>query len=169
MANVRKLFFVVDTNVPLVANYESVMSNECVLVCVERLRKLMEYDIIVIDDRFEIINEYKKKLHPSGQPGVGDEFLKWILTNYANPKKCNIVSITPINKKNFKEFPKHSDLANFDKTDRKFVAVANSHDKKPPILQASDSKWLNYEKTLNDCGITVNFLCRDELEEILNR
>ncbi len=59
----------------------------------------------------------------------------------------------------YQEFPKHDDLNDFDKSDRKFVAVANACTGKPPILQATDSKWWGWKDALNDVGITVHFLC----------
>jgi hypothetical protein len=49
--------------------------------------------------------------------------------------------------------------ANFDNSDRKFVAVANAHPDKPEILQATDSKWWGWKDALAKVGITVSFMC----------
>ncbi|MHB8205526.1 MAG: hypothetical protein ACYDHG_17735 [Desulfomonilaceae bacterium] len=42
-----------------------------------------------------------------------------------------------------------------------FVAVAEAHPAKPPILQATDCKWLGWKNALEKEGIIVNFLCPD--------
>jgi len=46
----------------------------------------------------------------------------------------------------------------------RFVAVANAHRGKPPILQATDSKWWGWKDALRDCGLSVELLCPDEVE-----
>jgi len=73
------------------------------------------------------------------------------------------VKITP-NGASYNEFPDHVGLENFDNSDRKFVAVANVHPTKPPILQATDSKWWGWKTALFEAGITVHFICRNFIE-----
>jgi hypothetical protein len=84
---------------------------------------------------------------------------------------CDQVKITPRKSghTDFQEFPQLAALNNFDPQDRKFVAVANAHPEKPPILQATDSKWLEWEQSLHQCGIQLEILCRDELTFIRQR
>ncbi|MBD2667198.1 hypothetical protein B6N60_02747 [Richelia sinica FACHB-800] len=155
-------YFVVDTNVPIVANEKANQASPaCVLNCANKLREIQKQHIIVLDDTWLIINEYKNKLSPSGQPGVGDAFFKWVLTNQANPQRCQQVKITPTAENGFQEFPEEESLANFDKSDRKFVAVALTHPEKPPILNAVDSDWKNFEIALKNIGITIIFLCSE--------
>jgi len=43
--------------------------------------------------------------------------------------------------------------------DCKFVAVALTHHAKPAIANAVDSDWRNYEITLAEHGVSLNFLC----------
>jgi len=64
----------------------------------------------------------------------------------------------------YEEFPTHDDLKDFDRSDRKFVAVANAHVEKPPILQATDSKWWGWKDALADVGIIVQLLCSEYVE-----
>ena len=52
-----------------------------------------------------IISEYKNKLSQTGQPGIGDAFLKWVLTNQANPNRCQTAKITETGIDSFEEFP----------------------------------------------------------------
>ena len=153
---------VVDTNVPLTANGKAKTSPECVISCIDALVKLLsDQQPLVIDDGWRILNEYKKKLSQTGQPGVGDRFLKWVLTNLANPSRCIQVPITPRrnDETHFLEFPNDPALSRFDRADRKFVAVALSHEDKPPIVVAIDRGWGRHEQALNKHGVIIDFLC----------
>ncbi|WP_008311810.1 hypothetical protein [Leptolyngbya sp. PCC 6406] len=113
----------------------------------------------MIDDRFHILKEYQNKVSPSGQPGVGDAFLKWILTHRGNPNHCHQVSITPTPNGSFKEFPSSPDLQGFDLSDHKFVATALSHPDRPAIFNAVDSDWKQFGPALAAAGVKVKQLC----------
>ncbi len=158
---------IVDTNVPLAANFEADVSDKCILTCVKHLKEIMENGCIALDEQWRILCEYMHKLSSSGQPGVGDAFLKWVLTNQANQDRCTLVTITPKadDEMDFLEFPNHPKLQNFDRSDRKFVAVSAAHPNHPPILQTIDSKWWGWKYALAECGIEVFFLCPDEIAE----
>jgi hypothetical protein len=155
---------VVDTNVPLVASLKSSVSPRCVLLCTQRLQRVMTSGCAVIDDDWRILREYGLKLSATGQPGLGDAFFKWVLTNQANPRRCKRVTITPKpdDENDFEEFPDHPDLAGFDPADRKFVAVAAACKDGPVILQAADSKWHGWAPSLAERNIEVEFLCLEE-------
>ncbi len=163
---------IVDTNVPLVANGRADQASEdCVETCIDELMKITQGDIkLVLDDQRRIISEYRNKLNPVGFPGVGDAFLKWAEINWANPQQCDLVSITPVDdsETNFQEFPPDPALADFDEDDRKFIAVALAHAEKPPILQAVDSAWWSFRDVLHQHGVTVDFICEDDILSILN-
>ncbi|MFN7947228.1 MAG: hypothetical protein U0Z53_17890 [Blastocatellia bacterium] len=154
---------VVDTNVAVVANGKSEQaSDDCVLICIQRLKEIVEgKKKLIIDDGWRIIREYKNNLRSQGQPGLGDAFFKWVLTNWANPLRCEQVKITETGTSGteFSEFPSVADLDDFDPSDRKFVAVALAHPLRPPILQAVDGKWKAFEEALIRSGVTVDFIC----------
>ena len=156
---------VVDTNVPKVANgFSEQASEDCVEICVDRLEQITKGEIkLALDDQRRIIDEYRRQLDPSGQPGFGDAFLKWVEINWTNPEWCDLVEITPVAgpKINFEEFPNDPDLEDFDDDDRKFVAVACAHPDNPPIWQAVDSKWRNFLDALQRNGVTVEYICED--------
>jgi hypothetical protein len=156
---------VVDTNVAVVASLRSGMSPACALVCIQALGDIMGGGRIALDDHRLILREYMSNLSPSGQPGVGDRFLKWVLTNQANPARCIQVTITPRadDPSDFEEFPNDPELAAFDPSDRKFVAVAAAHPTRPPVLEASDSRWWGWKEALERHGVRVTFLCPEEL------
>jgi hypothetical protein len=157
---------VVDTNVALVANGAADASPDCILTCTRRLLEITREGCIAIDDEWRIIREYQRKLSPSGQPGPGDAFLKWVLNHQGNPQRCRRVKLNPRLGKgeDFEEFPSHSALAEFDPADRKFVAVAVACQGGPiPILQAVDSKWWGWAEALRECQVEVEFLCPAEI------
>lgn len=155
---------VVDTNVPKTANLvtqpdlEYDVPDQCVFSCIEAIEHVVKNKGLVIDAGDEIFGEYRKQLAMSGQPGVGDKFMKWVHDNLWSLPDNQRVKITK-NEKSYDEFPEHQDLKEFDKSDQKFVAVSNAHSEKPTILQATDSKWWGWKDALKDVGITVHFLC----------
>jgi len=153
--------FVVDTNVPIVANRRADHADpRCVLACVDAL-DLVRAGVVVVDDGRRILHEYLKKLSPTGQPGAGDAFVKWLLSVQADPQHCERVAITPRAEEpdDFEEFPRDPALRRFDRDGRKFVAVALASRHHPPILKAVDSDWHDYATTLARHGVEVSFLC----------
>ena len=151
---------VIDTNVLLVANEQHAdVSPDCVAACVRRLVEMQAHGITVIDDAHLIFGEYQNKTHIKPPKGVGDVFLKWLLRNLSNSQRVEQVAITALEKHSFAEFPDAELQPRFDAPDRKFVAVANAHPHKPVILQAADSKWLDWWPALHEKGVEVDFLC----------
>jgi hypothetical protein len=154
----------VDTNVAVVANQRNThATTECIRACVNRLALIRTEQILVLDDKRLILDEYKRRLRSEGQPGVGDQFLLWVLSNLANPQRCEVVSITlkdpSRNANDFVEFPDIPELEKFDPADKKFVAVALAHPDHPPILNAVDTDWQIYREPLERVGVMVEFLC----------
>jgi len=159
-----------DTNVPKTANLAidpgSIPEEleTCVWACLEAVEHVTSgKGRLVIDAGSEIFTEYRNQLSMSGQPGVGDAFMKWVHDRrWGFPDQDRVA----IRKKgdSYHEFPKHEGLKNFDPSDRKFVAVANAHPEKPPILEATDSKWWGWKEALSEVGIQVRFLCPEYAE-----
>jgi hypothetical protein len=88
----------------------------------------------------------------------GDAFLKWVWDHQAT-SRCEQVTITQISEGEFAEFSDSESLKDFDKSDRKFVAVALTHHAKPAIANAVDSDWYNHKQALTEHGVKLNFLC----------
>ncbi|MBD2178042.1 hypothetical protein H6F42_14065 [Pseudanabaena sp. FACHB-1998] len=150
---------IVDTNVLLVASRKAPQASlTCVLTCIEYLETIQKSGTLVIDSNRLIISEYMNKNSMSGQPNSGDAFLKWVWDHQAT-SRCEQVTITQISENEFVEFPDSESLKNFDKSDRKFVAVAITHPAQPAIANAVDSDWRNYEQALKDHGVNLHFLC----------
>ncbi len=155
---------VIDTNVLIVANGNAEHASlDCLSHCIAALQEARQ-EIVVIDDSFRIFNEYQHEVSPSGQPGLGDAFLLWLLQNRANPLCCETVSLTPNDRNSFDEFPDDPDLATFDPSDHKFVAVANASLNTPEILNAVDSDWWLHRDVLDKNGIRIRFLCPDQVD-----
>ena len=154
---------VVETNVIVVANRKSPQAGpDCILACVDALEHARQ-EIVVIDSSVKILDEYRKHASLSGQPGIGDAFIKWLWNNQANPQHCERVDVTPKTNDpdDFEEFPNDADLAKFDRSDRKFVAVALTSRHRPKILNATDSDWWIFCSQLKKHNIVIKFLCPD--------
>ena len=155
---------VVDTNVLLVANGQHPdISPACIARCIETLQALMLDGQVVIDDNHHLLGEYLEKTRSDRPRGVGDAFLKWMLQQLGNPARVAQVRLTPDAEGGFAEFPDRALQPHFDAPDRKFPAVANAHPDHPPILQASDCKWLDWWQALALCGVHVDFLGPDDV------
>jgi len=154
--------FIVDTNVPIVANAHSAQADPaCVLTCIRALLAIQAQSIVLLDEGMLILTEYMRNLCMSGQPGAGDFFMKWVWSVQADPRHCKRIPITPLpnDSTNFAEFPNDADLAHFDRSDRKFVAVALASNSAPEILNAVDSDWADFAAPLARYGLHLHFLC----------
>ncbi len=155
---------VVDTNVIAVANkrHDGVCA-ACIESCVRQLLDIQRSGRVAIDADWEILGEYSAYAEPNHQKEVGDAFLKWLLVNKANTDRCHQVAIVAHDTRGFESFPEDPRLAAFDANDRKFVAVSAAHAERPPILQATDSKWLNWVDALREHGVEVELVCEEDI------
>ena len=153
---------VVDTNVLVAANGRETHADEaCQLTCIEALEKIVANGVVALDSLGLILNEYMKHCSFKGEPGVGDMFFKHTHDNQHNQAKCSLISITnlPDQPDNFLQFPNNPALNGFDPSDRKFVAISAACPRHPPICNATDSDWAEFESALTQEGITVEQLC----------
>jgi hypothetical protein len=163
--------FVIDTNVPIVANGKAdhVDDPDCVITALQMLKQVREKGTLVLDCEGLILKEYRDSSHLNmlGQPGAGDFFIKWAYDNQANARYCRQVRITPKgdDDQDFEEFPNDDALAGFDRSDRKFVAVAAASKDNPEIVNASDTDWWIYREALQSHGFRINFLCPELMEK----
>jgi hypothetical protein len=148
-----KAAIVIDTNVPVVANGRASQAG------ITSLLDMRESQRVLLDTGGLILEEYRRHLSHSGQPGPGDAFFRWLWNNQANPDHCRQVPITPTHgePRGFEEFPDDPDLATFDQSDRKFVAVVIASGEQPPVLNAAD--WWIHRAALNRHGVKPRFLC----------
>ncbi|MBX9599518.1 MAG: hypothetical protein K2X35_00885 [Bryobacteraceae bacterium] len=150
-----------DTNVPVVANRKDSESVVCAAACATALNAIKNSGVLVLDEAGLILLEYRKYLSYSGQPGAGDAFFKWVTDNRYRTDRVQAVHLRPdpAVPGGLAAFPNDPKLAQFDRSDRKFVAVAMTHPERPPILNAIDSDWWVFRSPLLVHGIEVHFLC----------
>jgi hypothetical protein len=103
----------------------------------------------------EIQTEYRHKLNPRGEPGVGDRFYLHVLMS--NPARVERVDLPRTADGGYADFPDDPELVRFDPSDRKFAALARRE--RAPVVNATDSDWLHYRDALARYAIAVNFLC----------
>lgn len=155
--------YVVDTNVPIVANgrRSEQADSDCVMACIEALQAIYEQGVIVLDSGMDILTEYMQNINMSGQPGPGDAFMKWVWHVQADETKCERVSLTLRNdgSGDYTAFPNNTELMDFDRSDRKFVAVALASKNNPDILNAVDTDWADHHAALLAVGLSIVFLC----------
>lgn len=152
--------FVVDTNVPIVANGCSSQADEqCRLTCIGRLEYLMEEGIVAIDNRDAILKEYIDNFSPVGGHDVGDRFFVHIINHQYGETRVKRIPVTPIDddQRGFNELPENS----FDRSDRKFLAVAVVLG--AVVLNATDSDWQEHGELMNELGVEVEQLCPNAL------
>lgn len=151
---------VIDTNVLVIADGRANhVSDLCQTDCIQFLADARSAGHILVDDRHLILGEYLNQLRHGGQSGAGWAFYKW-LHDHRNVRML-MVHITPIPgpDENYEQFPPNESRVRFDRSDRKFVAVALASGKNPPIANATDSDWADYHDALREAGVTVQFLC----------
>lgn len=151
---------VVDTNVPIVANgpaahNQDPPSVECREAAVRFLAGVLTSGKVLLDLGGEIQAEYSRHLKPSGQPGVGDRFYQEVLLSA--PRRIERIHLPKRDNGEFADLPQALIDANFDPSDRKFAALARRE--QVPVVNATDSDWLDHRVVLKENGIQVEFLC----------
>lgn len=154
--------YAVDTNVPIVANGKAdpaqpdhVPSVSCREAAVKFLMVLLRGGKVLLDDAGAIQAEYRRHLDPRGQPGVGDRFYQQVI--HYNPQCTERVHLPLRGDGEYADLPQELIDGGFDPSDRKFAALARKCN--VPVVNATDSDWVNAAAVLNACGIKVEHLC----------
>ena len=158
--------FVVDTNVAIAANGRATHADQpCQSTCVKRLSCLVKEGVVAIDDSGLILDEYKRHLNFSGAPGVGDAFFKHVFNNQYHSDRVRRVPVTPAadDRRGFAGLPENS----FDRSDRKFLAVAVAAH--AVVLNATDSDWGEQAALMDRLGVEVRQLCPQHVSERTGR
>ena len=148
--------FVVDTNVPIVANGCAPQADDqCRSSCVGKLGYLMEQGTVAIDDKDAILKEYINKFSRSGGRNVGDQFFIHVINHQYDEARVQRIAVTPTDdeRRGFEELPENT----FDRSDRKFLAVAVSAE--AVVLNATDSDWGEQKELMDELGVKVEQLC----------
>lgn len=157
---------VMDTNVAVVANGETPQAGpDCVTACIGRIKTIQTEETILVDDSGIILQEYRCRLRPRREPGIGHQFFLWLIDHLGDEARCRQVPVTPDPERGFVEFPDSEDLRDFDRDDRVFVAVAIAGGSVPPVVNASDTDWWNHREALARHGVEIEFLCPELMPE----
>lgn len=155
---------IVDTNVPIKAadfHSEDVVDLKCSQSCLSFIKTLMNSDdVVVLDTGWEILNEYKKHIDIHAEDNVASEFLMWIIHGMLTEKVVQY-QITKTGNNSYAEFPTSPSLSGFDRSDRKFVALAKVDPTNPSIYNGSDTDWWDFREAFTREGIHIVFLCEE--------
>lgn len=162
----RRSAWVVDTNVAVAANGSSPgTSLECEDACREKLLAITRGRArLILDDWHEIFDQYRRHLSLSGQPGVGDLFLKWVHDHQYDARSCERVMLTQHPTRVYVEFPDDPELAAFHRDDRVFACAAMASRSRARVLNALDSDWWEFERALARHGVRVVHVCGDRVK-----
>lgn len=157
--------YIVDANVPWLAGtpIDQIQDDQldCALKCTKFIRNLLSSTSkakIVLDTDWKILKEYESAFKYSGtQPGLATRFYEWACQCYRSSLD-DCIKLHETEPDMFEEYPKDELLATFDPPDRKYIALANAHPDKPPIVEGSDCKWWGIKNALNKNGIRVQFI-----------
>ncbi|WP_373212751.1 hypothetical protein [Ruminococcus sp. 5_1_39BFAA] len=169
---------ILDTNVPAKA---SVAPDSCPNEELKMQRACMEYvgkltmgqeKKLVLDLGHEIWKEYHNNVCKDSN--MGKLFFRWLYNYYAAILPQDHIKLDKDENGQYVDYPYDSETKEFDESDKKFVALANAHAEKPPIIEAADGKWLGYEEAFAKYGIHIEFLDREYAQKmyeqkILNR
>jgi hypothetical protein len=127
----------------------------CRLAVFEFLQDVLARGCVILDLAGEIEAEYHRYLNPKGQPGVGDRFYLEVLNSA--PGRVEKIDLPKDEQGEYEDFPGTAELAGFDRSDRKFAALARREG--VPVANATDSDWLDHLPALTANGISVHFVC----------
>lgn len=151
--------FVIDTNVCISANgRDTHASSNCQLKCIEFLQEICSQKSrsrVFLDERGDILAQYRGYLNFTGSPGVGDLFYKYLHDNVWSNKNVHVVGLTPAEDegKSFEELP----LNNLDRSDRVFLAVAVAAG--AAVVNALDTDWHKEAELLDDLNVAIIQVC----------
>ncbi len=154
---------VVDTNVLIAANGKSQQADsECVLACIEALLTATKgKQSILLDASDLIMGEYRRRCSYSGAPGVGDMFFKFLHDHQWSETSIIRIQIQETSDADggFANLPPN----NFDRNDRKFLAVAEAGDGQ--VVNATDKHWPEHADFIASLGVRVCELCPQCLKQ----
>lgn len=113
---------------------------------------------LVLDADYEISREYRNRI--SMDTPVGKKFWRWFNSYQSRILAADFVKLEKDQEGNYKMFPMEERTAEFDLSDRKFIALARAHLEHPPIIEAADGKWLGYKAVFEEYGVHIEFLDR---------
>ncbi|MCU0476822.1 MAG: hypothetical protein MUC99_12065, partial [Anaerolineae bacterium] len=160
---------------------ETHLSDACKLNCVRQVKRWRQgLSRLILDTEKAIQGEYLQNLTPlRGRRGFqgspAEILLREIIQlavgrdDRATAPAVVYVTLTPVGSQgsgDYAEYPDHPALADFDRSDRKWIAAARSYqqlspdNEAPEIINAADSDWMAVEDILaTEYKIGVQVIC----------
>lgn len=165
---------VVDENVLIIANDLTRRSlgleplcpdanEDCGISCAEALLSLIENGRVGLDDGSEVLDKYKSHCSFSGQPGVGDTFLRAVFERgYVESWAERVI----IRENGAIRLPNSFLNCGFDNDDHVWVAIAHNSSEKAKILNAADSDYRIHAGDLSVLNLEIVELCSQSAAEV---
>lgn len=137
-------YYVIDANVMLLAGTRiaDVPDDQinCWRKCIDFIHEVCYLQaVIVVDDGWEILGEYRDIKTIQGYPNYSDNFFRYVMTDQS--RHLCFIHLVKNGEYEFASYPDSEELRRFDPPDRKYIAVSYNHEEHPPIVEAADSKW----------------------------
>lgn len=155
--------YIIDANVALLAGTPvskiSVDQLRCAKECAGFIKNFIENpkSRLVLDDEGRILKEYRNARAIGSTPNLATMFCIWAHQHLAMEEQ-DFIHLNEIEQDQYREYPDDVQLKEFDPPDRKYIALAYKHSEKPPIVEASDSKWWGIKEALKSYGIDLIFI-----------
>ena len=170
---------IIDTNVPLTAaGLNTEASKRCQAQCVMVLERIFSGSIkVVLDDKNEVLREYRTRMHPKHKGTLADRFILHMLQYQVSSDHVDRIMLPKNESTDFLDYPDRdgnwtSDVPRcerFDPDDKKWVALAVRFKQQTgidaPIVNAADRCWLAFEPHLQASGVKLETLCREERQK----
>jgi len=157
--------YVVDTNVWAMVDKPigevSLTEVYCIACCKKWLMNFNSQsdDRLILDIGQEILKEYRRN---AKEGGIARQLLNVL---QAQPRNRLVELEIEFDDDGFAIVP--AEISEFDRSDRKFVAVALAHNPHPPIVNATDTDWTKARDQIEAVGISVSECCADYVAERL--
>lgn len=149
-------YYIIDTNIFIAANGKAdQLKEEDINKCKLFVASLFSDTTISLDLQGEIFKEYFDHVNWSGQPGIGDAFVKNLWDRQHDKTICEMVDIKKDKNGIYKQLRNKDDLLQFDPNDHKFIAVCLGSKNPVGICNACDSDWENNKSLLSKYKIIV--------------
>lgn len=159
---------IIDTNIMVIANRQNRdVAVSCMDACVKFLIRAQASSTVLMDSGDEIRAEYTRALRVGTPPQLGAQFLIHIYREQWNSQFVRHVELEKSVEGEFADFPNAPEIAGFDRSDRKFAALARRTG--TPVSNAVDSDWIDYRDHLDAHGISVDFICGCDESQWFNR
>lgn len=148
---------ILDTNVLIVANGQlSISDVDCELAAVQLIDRVRSQGAFGLDRTGLILTEYGRNLDRSKPLKAGAQ----LLIDLFNYQRVQHFDITEDATRGFVEFPADPALLDFDRSDKKFVAVALVAGATHELSVATDWDFWNHRVALASNQVNLNFICR---------